>query len=95
MSKTRPIGEFGKIGSKQGSGAIPGDTPGIRTINTLKVQPGNGRKRQTVYLPADLAKWLKLHSVEVERDMSEIITELLQQYRNNVTNAHQPREKNL
>ena len=95
MSKTRPIGEFGKIGSKQGSGAIPGDTPDVQTINTLKVQPGNGRKRQTVYLPGDLAKWLKLHSVEVERDMSEIITGLLQEYRTKVTNAHQPREKKL
>jgi len=95
MSKTRPIGEFGKIGSKQGSGAIPVDTPDVQTINTLKVQPGNSRKRQTVYLPGDLAKWLKLHSVEVERDMSEIITGLLQEYRTKVTNAHQPREKRL
>lgn len=95
MSKTRPIGEFGKIGSKQGSGAIPGDTPDVQTINTLKVQPGNARKRQTVYLPVDLAKWLKLHSVQVECDMSEIITGLLQEYRTKVTNAHQPREKKL
>ena len=91
MSKTRPIGEFGKIGSKQGSGAIPGHAPDVQTINTLKAQPGIGRKRQTVYLPGDLAKWLKLHSVEVERDMSEIITGLLQEYRAKVTNAQ--REK--
>ena len=92
MNKTRPIGEFGKIGSKQGSGAIPGPTSDSQTINTLKVQPGIGRKWQTVYLPGDLAKWLKLHSVEVERDMSEIITGLLQEYRTKVTNALREKE---
>lgn len=37
-------------------------------------------KRQTVYLPAHLAKWLKLHAVEYDRNMSDIITQLLEEY---------------
>jgi len=39
------------------------------------------RVRRTVYLPPDLARWLKLHAVRTEREMSEIVTDALQQYR--------------
>ncbi len=84
MKKIRPIGEFGKIGSKQRPEAMPGSPPGVQSQKR-----GDDRKRQTVYLPAELAKWLKLHSVEVERDMSEIITELVQKYRTQVTDTSQ------
>jgi hypothetical protein len=86
MKKIRPIGEFGKIGSKQGPEAMPGSPPGVQSQKRV-----DDRKRQTVYLPAELAKWLKLHSVEVERDMSEIITELVQKYRTQVTDTSQRR----
>ncbi len=86
MKNRRPIGEFGKIGSNQGPDAMPdsaASVPGRKRVDD--------RKRQTVYLPAELAKWLKLHSVEVERDMSQIITELVQEYRTHVTNTQQHR----
>ncbi len=39
------------------------------------------RARRTVYLPPDLARWLKLHAARTEREMSEIVTDALQQYR--------------
>ncbi len=39
------------------------------------------RVRRTVYLPSDLARWLKLHAARTEREMSEIVTDALQQYR--------------
>jgi len=84
MKKIRPIGEFGKIGIKQQPEAMPDSPLGVQNLKR-----GNDRKRQTVYLPAELAKWLKLHSVEVERDMSEIITELVQKYRMQVTDTSQ------
>jgi len=86
MKKIRPIGEFGKIGSKQQPEVMPGSS-----ASSPNRKRDDDRKRQTVYLPTELAKWLKLHSVEVERDMSQIITELVQEYRMHVTNTNQHR----
>ena len=47
----------------------------------IQTSPEANRIRRTVYLPPDLARWLKLHAARTEREMSEIVTDALQQYR--------------
>ena len=39
------------------------------------------RVQQTIYLPSDLAKWVKKQAIEEEREISEIATEALDNYR--------------
>jgi hypothetical protein len=41
-------------------------------------------KRQTVYMPAGLARWLKVHAAATGDDISGIITDLVTKYRNEV-----------
>lgn len=41
-------------------------------------------KRQTVYMPAGLARWLKVHAATVGDDISGIITGLVAKYRDEV-----------
>jgi len=47
----------------------------------IQAPPEAARVRRTVYVPPDLARWLKLHAARTEREMSEIVTDALQQYR--------------
>jgi hypothetical protein len=48
----------------------------------LKRQNDKNLKRQTIYLPKPLALWLKAHAAITEQDMSDIMTKLLEDYRN-------------
>jgi sugar-specific transcriptional regulator TrmB len=41
-------------------------------------------KRQTVYMPAGLARWLKVHAAATGSDISSIITDLVVRYRDEV-----------
>ena len=41
-------------------------------------------KRQTVYMPAGLARWLKVHAALVGDDISGIITGLVAKYKDEV-----------
>ncbi len=41
-------------------------------------------KRQTVYLPRSLAIWLKTHAAKTEEDMSDIMTRLVQDFKDKV-----------
>jgi len=38
-------------------------------------------KQKTVYLPADLAKWLNVHAAQTEMEVSEIVALALRDYR--------------
>ncbi len=38
-------------------------------------------KRQTVYMPKELATWLKIHAASIDDDISGIITRLVEHYR--------------
>jgi len=55
----------------------------LQTPKRLEIQASveAARVRRTVYLPPDVARWLKLHAARTEREMSEIVTDALQQYR--------------
>ncbi len=42
-------------------------------------------KRQTVYMPKELATWLKVHAASIDDDISGIITRLVEHYRTQQT----------
>jgi len=46
-------------------------------------------KRQTVYMPKELATWLKVHAALTGDDISGVITTLVEQYRAQHTGAGQ------
>jgi plasmid stability protein len=48
-------------------------------------------KALTVRLPDELHKKLKLHSVDIGKDMAVIVTELLEQYFSKVENGPAPK----
>ncbi len=84
----------GRIGAPQAperSDAQTLERPSVQTPERLDGQAPKrleiqasaeaARVRRTVYLPPDLARWLKLYAARTEREMSEIVTDALQQYR--------------
>jgi hypothetical protein len=42
------------------------------------------RERHTIYLPPDLSRWIKIRAVLEDREISEIATEALQRYKNEI-----------
>lgn len=66
-------------------------SPDMQTLESLEVQQSKssgGRKskhpdwkQQTVYLPPDLVKWLRIQAVQEDREISEIVQEALGMYR--------------
>jgi len=64
------------------------ESPKVQTSSSLDNQQSGSptaksaeRKQQTVYLPPALAKWLKLQAIEEEREISQIVTQALEEYR--------------
>jgi hypothetical protein len=49
-----------------------------------KTRAGN-RRQQTIYLPTELARWLKVHAAETEVEMSQIVATALERYRQQLT----------
>jgi hypothetical protein len=47
--------------------------PGTRTPSK--------RERHTIYLPPDLSEWVKIRAVKKKREISEIVTEAVERYR--------------
>jgi hypothetical protein len=47
--------------------------PGARTPSK--------RERHTIYLPPDLSEWVKIRAVKTKREISEIVTEAVERYR--------------
>jgi hypothetical protein len=67
-----------KIGGKSKSG---GDTASKSEQTPKETGKEKGRKQHTIYLPPSLSKWLKLQAVEEEREMSDIVADALEEYR--------------
>ncbi len=77
---TRPearISEFQKAGTQELEQA------GIRASQRAKSQKVNrdGWEQQTIYMPPDLRRWLKLFAATTERELSDIVTEAVQEFR--------------
>ena len=45
-----------------------------------------GRTQQTIYLPSDLTKWLRKRAIDEERQISDIVADLVEQYRRSCMN---------
>lgn len=65
--------------------------PGVTTSKRSNAQesehPGTKtpkRERHTIYLPPDLSEWVKIRAVKTKREISELATEALEQYRANI-----------
>jgi hypothetical protein len=76
----------GAPGGRQfGNAAVPmSRSPALQRSGRSSSWRALPRKQQTVYLPADLARWLKLYAVTSGQEISQVVTVALEQYR-----AHQ------
>jgi hypothetical protein len=57
---------------------------GSQNVETSKRYDAPDMKRQTVYMPVGLARWLKVHAAMTNNDISGIITGLVVKYRDEV-----------
>jgi len=87
--------QLGEIGAARTAERPDTDTPERFDVKTLehknvstterngdKVASGDlEMKRQTVYMPKELATWLKVHAALTGDDISGVITRLVEQYR--------------
>jgi hypothetical protein len=85
----KPTTKFGSIQNQWntiGGGKDVQDTliQERKDVKTLKHQDAGDMKRQTVYMPAGLARWLKVHAASTGGDISSIITGLVVKYRDEV-----------
>jgi len=55
-----------------------------QNVKTSKHYDAEDMKRQTVYMPAELARWLKVHAALTGEDISGIITDLVAKYRERI-----------
>ncbi len=85
----RPIGSIGQFATLGGGGkraevadAQTSERPDVQEARQPDVKaPRPKRERHTIYLPAELSEWTKIHAIKARRDMSDIVAEALEQYR--------------
>lgn len=54
---------------------------GSKVQNSKSSAKHEGRTQQTIYMPTELVKWLRVRAAQEEREISEIVTDLVSQYR--------------
>lgn len=79
-------GEPGALVAGQQDTQAPGQPGNMAPGQQANRAPGqrtsrNGWQPQTMYLPGDLRKWLKLRAVTEDREIGEIVAEAIQEYR--------------
>jgi hypothetical protein len=47
----------------------------------LGAKTPNKRERHTIYLPPELSEWVKIRAVKTKREISELVTEAVERYR--------------
>jgi hypothetical protein len=81
----KPIGSisnYATLGSKHSkvqTSASP-DTEIVSSLDARKSRHPDW-KQKTVYLPADLAKWLNVFAAQAEMEVSEIVAQALREFR--------------
>jgi len=45
------------------------------------VRTAGKRERHTIYLPPDLSEWVKIKAIKTKREISEVVTEAVERYR--------------
>lgn len=97
----RPIGgisRYATIGGQKQSGTQDVQTSRIldvqvSEISDVETSKGSNTKKskhpdwkqKTVYIPPALEKWLRVHAAEEGREISEIVTQALEDYRQRVS----------
>jgi hypothetical protein len=61
-----------------------GSTQRRQNVLTAKRQDAKDMKRQTVYMPMELARWLKAYAATTDDDISGVINDLVEKFRNQV-----------
>ncbi len=86
----KPTTKFGSmrqqwetIGGNKGAD-MPADTMAQKRQDVKTSRDTQNMKRQTVYMPRDLAIWLKAHAALTGTDISGIMTRLVEDYKKNV-----------
>jgi hypothetical protein len=76
------IGTFSTFGRKH-SEVQTSRSPDAEIFSTLDARKSKHPEwvQRTVYLPPELAKWLKLFAVQAEIEVSELVTQALREYR--------------
>ena len=94
-SPLKRAAQFGEIGAPRSPERASVETPertnanmsehtNVSTLQRHNDQATAGApemKRQTVYMPKELATWLKVHAASIDDDISGIITRLVEHYR--------------
>ncbi len=92
-SPLRRAAQTGKVGGKNEDEASQPQTNGetqkhhnvlTQSHTDVKTPDQRAMKRQTVYMPEDLAMWLKIHAASTKDDISGIITRLTEEYREKI-----------
>jgi len=89
--------QLGEIGAPRAADQLDSDAPqrfdvkvlertnvdATERYNDKEASPGSPTemKRQTVYMPKELATWLKVHAALTGDDISGVITRLVEHYR--------------
>ena len=78
----RSISNFTTLGGKH-SKVQTSTSSGIETASGLDTRKSKHPdwKQKTVYLPADLAKWLNIHAAQTEMEVSDIVALALRESR--------------
>lgn len=94
-SPLKRAAQTGKIGGRIEDDPQPQMSEAPKHNNVLTQQhidvktPGQrAMKRQTVYMPEELAMWLKIHAATTKDDISGIITRLAEEYREKIEGKH-------
>jgi hypothetical protein len=82
----RPIGSIARyatIGGAKRPDVQTSSSPAVETskLSNVKKSRHPDWKQQTVYLPQALIKWLKVQAVQDEREISEIVAQAIEEYR--------------
>ena len=80
--------QFETIGGGKGGDTIMPESVILSKHQDVKTSDIQEMKRQTIYLPDDLAIWLKAHAALSKDDMSGIVTRLVQEYREKIERGH-------
>lgn len=71
------IPEFQQAGTQEVSQAKSQASPRAKSQKVNR----DGWEQQTIYMPPDLRRWLKLFAATTERELSDIVTEAVQEFR--------------
>ncbi len=71
------IPEFQQTGTQESRASGSQASPRAKSQKVNR----DGWEQQTVYMPPDLRRWLKLYAATTERELSDIVTEAVQEFR--------------